>query len=176
MGPPQILVALDKNVRAPAVAGLLHCIATFQYARKLRGYSGMNCPAKRLECMELAPAFVRAELSKKRRPAGRTPYASRGSTRSCQSLPRLQHQAAGAVFAILGDFLFFEHAKELGISHNGVMSFASPALRSRCRRVSELWSGTPGLWRCNSRFSASKKRPEPTLVSCLTVVSRRADR
>jgi len=40
----------------------------------------MTCRAKRLECVELAPAFATPPASRQRQQAGRTPYASRNPT------------------------------------------------------------------------------------------------
>jgi hypothetical protein len=52
------------------------CLRLF---RRLRGFLGMNCRAKRLECVQLAGAVVMPGGARKREQAPRTPNASRSS-------------------------------------------------------------------------------------------------
>src|ERR1017187_9741650 len=57
------------------------CTAILQYSRRLRRCLWMNYYAKRLECVQLAGAFVSCEAVQKREQAPRTPNASgRGFT------------------------------------------------------------------------------------------------
>src|ERR1017187_2416928 len=53
------------------------CTAILQYSHRLRRCLWMNCLAQRLECVQLAGAFVSCEAVQKREQAPRTPNASR---------------------------------------------------------------------------------------------------
>jgi hypothetical protein len=53
------------------------CTAITRFASRLRRFLWINCRAKRLECVELAPAFEPSPASRQRQEAGRTPNASR---------------------------------------------------------------------------------------------------
>ncbi len=68
---PATLIS-DDCIRPPALA------LAFS-TRSLRSVLLMNCHAKRLECVELAPSFGPPHTLPQRQQAGRTPNASRNS-------------------------------------------------------------------------------------------------
>src|ERR1035441_3793171 len=68
---------LRVPLRLCVKTGLECCTAILQYSRRLRRDLWMNCLAKRLECVQLAGAFISCEAVQKGEQAPRTPNASR---------------------------------------------------------------------------------------------------
>src|ERR1035441_3247077 len=77
---------LRVPLRLCVKTGLECCTAILQYSRMLRRDLWMNCLAKRLECVQLAGAFVSCEAVQKREQA---PRRSEEHTSELQSLRHL---------------------------------------------------------------------------------------
>src|ERR1035441_4643006 len=101
---------LRVPLRLCVKTGLECCTAILHYSRRLRRDLWMNCLAKRLECVQLAGAFVSCEAVQKREQAPRTPNASR------RGFTLLELVGVLAVMAILAACLVPVAVKRLDIS------------------------------------------------------------